>query len=327
MMADDGPPPVAEATVPSVPADAGQIAAWVKQLGSDQFAQREAASRSLTKSGRAALEPLGDAILGDDLEVSSRGIEIVQKFLGYNAPASDAESDEAALAAAAEKLLETLADGPESPVSSLAVATLDFHAQGLTQAAREKLESLGVIINEVFLPTGRRGLQVVVRAGWRGVTEDLLLLPRLRGVVIMGLHGIRLEPAALSALGRMRGVERFELYGTGASDASVAALVQKFPEATVDVRKGGKLGVGGPAAVGPCLITQVQEGSAAAKVGVQVGDIVLHINREPVPTFDALTEKVGQRGPGETIELEIERGVPGAEGKRIKYTIELGGWE
>ena len=85
--------------------------------------------------------------------------------------------------------------------------------------------------------------------------------------------------------------------------------------------------MGGQAAVGPCLITQVQEGSAAAKVGVQVGDIVLHINGEPVPTFDALTEKVGQRGPGETIELEIERGVPGAEGKRINYTIELGGWE
>ena len=326
-MAEDGAPSAAGATVPAVPADAAQIAAWVKQLGSDQFAQREAASRSLAESGRAALGPLGDAIRGDDLEVSSRGIEIVRKFLGDDTHASGAESDDTALAADAEKLLETLADGPDSPVSSLAIATLDFHAQGLTEAARERLESLGVIINEGFLPTGRRGLQVVVRADWRGVADDLLLLPRLRGVVMIGLHGIRLEPAALSALGRMRGVERFELYGTGASDASVAALVQKFPEAKVDVRKGGKLGVGGQAGVGPCLITQVQEGSAAAKMGVQIGDIVLQINGEPIPTFDALTEKVGQRGPGEKIELEIERSIPGAEGKRINYTIELGGWE
>jgi hypothetical protein len=47
------------------------------------------------------------------------------------------------------------------------------------------------------------------------------------------------------------------------SDEAVAALAARFPNAEIDVRKGGKLGVGGQRIVGPCQITQVVAGSAA----------------------------------------------------------------
>ena len=44
---------------------------------------------------------------------------------------------------------------------------------------------------------------------------------------------------------------------------------------------------------------------------------------------EALTDLVGRRGPGEKIELDIERAGanPGAEPQRFKRTVELGGWE
>jgi len=130
-------------------------------------------------------------------------------------------------------------------------------------------------------------------------------------------------------LGRLRGVQQLQLYGTGAGDEAMAALAEKLPNTKIDVRKGGKLGVAGQGLIGPCLITHVQEESAAAQAGIQIGDIVVHIDGQPVANFEALTELVGRRGPGEKIELDIERvgANPGAEPLRFKRTVELGGWE
>jgi hypothetical protein len=304
--------PVAQAE-PTAP-----IAEWIDQLGADQFSRREAASRSLAEAGRDALGPLGEAIQRDDLEVASRAVEVVRGFL---------EGDDADLAAEAEKLLESIADGPQTPVAAMAIATLDFHHLGMAEVAREKLESLGAVITEGFLPSGRRGLHVVLNARWHGAAEDLRLLSRLRGVLQVGLYGVPLDAQAVAALGRLRGVESVQLFGTGVADEQLAALTAKLPEARIDVRKGGKLGVGGQPMIGPCLITQVQENSAAAKAGIQIGDIVVRINGEPVANFEALTDKVGRHGPGDKIELAIERAVPGAKAERFTRTVELDGWE
>jgi len=332
--------------VDPAPAVAGTpISEWIEQLGSPQFAQREAASRSLADAGRAALGPLTAAIQRDDLEIASRAMEIVRGFLvdpqegptegategateGVDGGATGAPADRATLAAESERLLEIIAEGPESPVTQLAQATLEFHQLGMAQAARERLEALGAVVTEGFMPSGRRGMQVVVNASWRGEVEDLRLLPRLRGVVHVGVHGVRLDAPTLAALGRMRGVELFHLYGTGVSDEAVAALAGKFPDAEIDVRKGGKLGVAGQRTVGPCLITQVLAGSAADKAGMQIGDVVVRMDGEPIANFEALTEKVGTRGPGEAIDMEIERGIPATEQvERITCKVKLDGWD
>jgi hypothetical protein len=296
-----------------------QISECIEQLGSAQFAQREAATRSLAEAGRTVLGPLAGAIERGDLEVSSRAIEIVREFLA---------SDDTDLAAEAEAFLESLAAGPNPTVSRLANDTLDFHMMGMAEAAREKLESLGAIVAEGFLPSGQRGMQIVLNTSWRGGPEDLRLLTRLRGVVQLGVHGVPLGQPAVAVLGRMRSLERLELYGTGATDEAVAALAKKLPAAKIDVRKGGKLGVGGQPTIGPCLITHVQEGSAAAKAGIQIGDVVLQIDGEPVANFEALTAKVGRHGPGDAVKLDIERAVPGIGNgpEKITHTIHLDGW-
>ena len=305
---------------PSAPPDADQIGGWIDQLAAEQFAQREAATRSLAAAGAAAIEPLRQAIRRDDLEVSSRAVEILREMLG---------GEDAELANAAERALEDLAEGSDAAVAGMAEATLDFHTLGLAEAARARLESLGAIITEGFLPSGQRGLQALLNASWNGKSDDLRLLARVRHIGQVGVHGVRLDEASLAVLGRLRGLEQLQLYGTGAGDAALAALAEKLPDTKIDVRKGGKLGVAGQAAIGPCLITHVQDGSAAADAGIQIGDIVFHIDGQPVANFEALTELVGRRGPGDKIELDIERsGVhPGDERQRFKRTVQLGGWE
>lgn len=304
--------------VAAEPATQPEIAAWIDQLGAEQFAQREAASRSLAAAGRPALESLGAAVLRDDLEVATRALDIVRGFLA---------SDDELLAGDAEKLLEAIAEGPDSAVSGLVNGALDFHHRGMTEAAREKLESLGAVITEGFLASGHRGLQVTLNARWRGTSEDLRLLSRLQGVRLVGAFGVPLDAAAVAALGRLRGVESVQLFGTGIADDQLAALAAKLPATRIDVRKGGKLGVAGQPMVGPCVITHVQDGSAAGKAGLQIGDVVVAIDGRPVANFESLTEQVGRHGPGDTIELELERNVPGEQARRFKSAVILDGWE
>jgi hypothetical protein len=305
---------------PAAPPDAAQISGWIDQLAAEQFAQREAATRSLAAAGLPAIEPLRAAIRRGDLEVNSRAIEILRDMLA---------GEDADLAVAAERALESLAEGSDAAVAGMAEATLEFHMLGVAEAARTRLEALGAIVAEDSSPSGQRGLLVLFSGRWKGTAEDLRLLVRLRRVLQVALHGVRLDDASLAVLGRLRWIEQLQLYGTGVGEAGLAALAEKLPNTKIDVRKGGKLGVAGQGVIGPCVITHVQDDSAAAQAGLQLGDIVLHIDGEPVANFESLTDLVGRHGPGEKIELDIQRGGenPGDEPQRFKRTVELGGWE
>lgn len=316
--AEEGAPPSA---TPPAPVDAGRIAGWIEQLAADQFSQREAATRSLAGAGEAAIGPLGEAIRRGDLEVSSRAVEILRELLA---------GEDTGAAAAAEQALEVLAEGTDSAVADMAEATLDFQASGIpVEEVLEKLTALGASLGYGQILGGRRGLSVTLNNGWKGKAEDLRLLARQRDLVQVGVHGTRLDAASVAVLGRLRRLEQLQLFGTGVDDATIAALQQKLPDTKIDVRRGGKLGVAGQGAIGPCVIHHVQDGSAAARAGVMVGDIVLRIDGQPVKDFEILTELVGRRSPGDKIELEIERGggIPGIEPERLKRTVELGGWE
>jgi hypothetical protein len=302
-------PPVVAAQPPS----AAAIAEWVTQLGSAQFAEREAASRRLAEAGIDAVGPLAEAAAGGDLEVSSRAVEILGGLLA---------SDDADLASAAEKAVESLVDGPDGASRKLARAALDFHNAGLGQEALEKVESLGARI----LPMGPGGFQVVLNSAWRGTSEDLRYLSRIRGVIHVGVHGVKLDEKGLRMLSRMRGLQRLELYGTGLDDAAVAGLRREFPEARVDARRGGKLGVGGQPLVGPCLINHVEDGSAAADAGIIIGDVVLKIDDVPVANFEELTAKVGEHAAGETVALTVERTNERGVREQMVRNVTLGGW-
>lgn len=320
------------------------IREWIDQLGAEQFADREAASRSLAAAGPTALGPLAAAARGGDLEVASRAIEVIRGYLDPPAgeeetTAMSADGDArvapllpfpAAVAAAleAERLLEALAEGPPGPVPQVAATTLEYHQLGMHEAAYERLEALGAKLKQDYLSmsTGRRGLEVILDTQWKGSAEDLRLLPRLRNLRQVAIHGRKVDEATLALLGRLRGLETIQLYSTGVSDEAVAVLAARFPQAEIDVRKGGKLGVGGQRMVGPCQITQVVAGSAADRAGLQIGDVVLSMDGVPVKNFEGLTDFVALHGPGDSIEMEIERAVAGKVPQRFTAKVVLDGW-
>jgi hypothetical protein len=292
-----------------------EIATWIAQLGAPQYAQREAAARSLAAAGPPAVGPLQQAIMGTDFEVASRSVEILRGML---------VADDAELASDAERRLEAAAVGG-SAVARVAESALEFHQAGLAAAARERLAGQGAVFRERLLAVGEHGVEVEFNAAWRGGPEDWRLLPRLRGVVCVSVHGVPLDEAAVGALGRVRGVRRIDLFGTGAPEKAVAALVAGLPDTLVDVRKGGKLGVSSIVQAGPCELSGVQPGSAADKAGLRQGDVIVAADGEPVASFEALTARVSRHGPGEVVRLQVQR-EGGGEGERFECEVRLDAW-
>jgi hypothetical protein len=289
---------------------------WVEQLGSPQFAQREAASRNLVQAGPAALDRLASAIDGGDLEVASRAIEVVREWLA---------ADDAELAAAAERFLERCTERSSPSTARLAGSTLEFHATSADAAARERLESLGAVIRE-RPALERRGLEVDLAADWRGAGGDLQLLARLRGLTVLSVRGVPVDAATLDLLGRLRTLERLDLFGTGAGAAEAAALAERLPDTRIDVRKGGKLGVASLALGGPCEIRTVEPGSAADQAGIRSGDVVVAVDAQPVADFEALTARLSGRGPGDVLRVEILRDRADGDAERLTCEVRLDAW-
>ena len=315
VVAAPGGLPAARAEEAAAAPAADQIADWIEQLGAPQFARREAAAKNLLGAGRPALKPLAVAVKAGDLEVASRGVEILREMLAVE---SLAEQAEAALEACAEE---------SQTAARLAAAALEFHQFGQAAAARARLESLGAVFRERPLAE-LVGDEVEIGRSWKGSGDDLRELARLPRLRAVALHGVRLDERGVAILGRLRRVERFELFGTGLSDEAVAALAVKLPAAEIDVRRGGKLGVGALAFGGPCEIQTVEPGSAADQAGVRPGDVVVAIDGVAVADFEALTARVSGRIPGDTIRVTVARrgGDPGGDAQRLELEIRLAAW-
>jgi len=292
---------------------AADVAAAVAQLGAEQFAAREAASRQLVAAGPQAVPPLVAAAAAADPEIALRAVDILRQLL------ADEDAD---LSAAAEAGLEAIAAENEVAIAQQAEAALDFHDAALAVPARRLLEQLGA----TFDSSGPLGVRVEIAEAWKGDSRALRLLIRLRQLTWVSVHGVRLEERDVATLSRLRWVERIDLFGVGFADEAVAALRQRLPETEIDVRKGGKLGIAGAPIPGQCLISVVQNGSAADKAGLRPRDVVVEIDGQPVPDFNTCTELIGRHGPCEQVELLIERPQLDGTAARFRRTVELGGW-
>ena len=295
-------------------ADPADIARGIADLASSDYARREAASRDLADGGLDVISPLVAAIeTSDDLEVSTRGIEILQAML---------VGDDELASAEAERVLEGLSEEDDTAASRMALATLEFHNVALGEEARARLEALGGQIETTMLADGRVGLHVTLNDNWTGSPDDLKLVSRLPQVLQLSIHGVRLDDQSVKQLSRLRRVDQLALFNTDLSREAATRLAAALPDTKVDVRRGGKLGVGGQPLMVPCVITQVQPGSAADQVGIQVGDVIRSFDGQQVETFEDLTNKIGSRGPGEKVVVGVERG-----GNLFEKTLALDGWQ
>ena len=72
---------VAAADDPAKPAaDPAEMAAWVKQLSANRFAQRELATQNLIDAGQAAIEPVVQAVYGNEPEAVDRSLHVLRQL-------------------------------------------------------------------------------------------------------------------------------------------------------------------------------------------------------------------------------------------------------
>jgi hypothetical protein len=151
--------------------------------------------------------------------------------------------------------------------------------------------------------------------------SDLKRIPNLQE---LNVYYSPIGDAAVEHLTSLRGLTVLKLYGGQFSLEGEQRLKAAFAQAAtlLDIRKGAFLGVSCQAHPAGCMISYVREGSAAAKAGLQPGDIVVRYDGKKVEDFDGLTALIAQHAPGEASEMEVLRG-PNV----IKRKVTLGEWE
>jgi membrane-associated protease RseP (regulator of RpoE activity) len=165
---------------------------------------------------------------------------------------------------------------------------------------------------------------VVLDNQWRGGDAGLTHLGDLLGLQLVVIVGTDISLAGLTELQNVEQLRELRLYGTNLEHADLEKVRSLLPQASLDYRRGGLLGVAGNAfdGAGPAIVNSVQKGSAAEAAGMMPGDEIEQFNGQPVGTFKELTEKIGQLRAGEEIKLDVLRA-----GQRVSFTLKLGQWQ
>jgi predicted metalloprotease with PDZ domain len=102
-------------------------------------------------------------------------------------------------------------------------------------------------------------------------------------------------------------------------NAKIVRLEDEAPTKVADTDRKGKLGLSvrpltppiardlGLEAKEGVLVGDVVEGSRAAEAGIQAGDVIVEIDRQPVRTVEDLTARVDKQTTGEPIVMLVNR--------------------
>jgi hypothetical protein len=308
------------------------IGRWIGELSHASYHRRERASRQLAAAGGDAVSRLATAADGDDLEVTSRATQILLRL--------------AERPATAEAALEILAKLSSRSVQQRAAAKA-LIATLRSERRMARLRQLGARVTVV---RGRwaetSGVHVRIDDDWKGGSDGLKELIGLEQLTVLHFDGAPLGDDALARLAPLRDVEELkiwympitddgirhlrhwnrlrtlQLYGTDITADGAAALAKRLPAAVVDRRAGALLGIGPRDEVGPCQIGVIRAGSAAAKAGLQLGDVLIEFDGQKVADFDNLRTLIALKKPGEQVQIAYTR-----DGQRHENTVTLGRWE
>ena len=218
-------------------------------------------------------------------------------------------SDDSQTAEAARLALENLSDGPMGAARDRAEAALETLDAREADRALERLKAYGAyfgtgrFVGEEAVPN-----HLIVPKKWSGGNDGIKLLRFVRDVNYVSIHGGKISDDALPHLQKLKHLSRLELYGTDISEKGFEKLKSALQGVDVDVRGGGLLGVQGQPEGADCQITVVRPNLAAAKAGLEPGDIILKCDGKEIDKFSQLLEYIRPKKPGVKVTLTVRRG-------------------
>ena len=184
---------------------------------------------------------------------------------------------------------------------------LSFHGEQVTDAWLTQIATLDNVAMVQFNSTS--------------VTDDgvakLCDMPDLEFVDLL------YTPVTTNSLTHLRSVQnlqRLKIYGTKISEEESEQFKNEVVTVEVDHRHGGFLGIG--CEDNPCRVTQVRVNTAAAKAGLQIGDVITAFNDAPVGTMEELTREIAKNSAGDSVKVSYRRGV-----QTFSSDVILGRWE
>jgi hypothetical protein len=195
-----------------------KIEAWVTDLGAARFTKRDAATRNLIEAGALAVEPLMAGIAQHGLEVTTRGIYVLQQL----AVAGD-EATEASARASLEKIASARVTAAARHARD-ALGKLDSLRQ---KRALDELQRLGALVdrNHTEISSALGALFTVeINSDWRGKPDDLRWLSFLYDAQQISFVGPKVEDDWLAHIAGMPNIQLVKIKRANITDAGLAPL-------------------------------------------------------------------------------------------------------
>ncbi|MCG8449147.1 MAG: PDZ domain-containing protein, partial [Pirellulales bacterium] len=267
-----------------------EIEQWIKQLDANRYDVRQLAQRRLVQRGLAALDAVARAAQSGSLESTTRAINILLAWT---------ESADSQLRIAALEKIAALSNRPKE--SNIATSLL---SNAREQAALQAISRLGGHYLQI---RGAAYLQVTFGKHWQGGYEGLKHLEEIPHATILSFHSAPLDDRAVQYLYGLAQVQRIEFYGTKVSKSALEKLQEKLPNTIIDSRSAAFLGIHGDAGGIAAVVRRVQPDSAADRAGIRANDKITQVDGENVGDFTALTKRIAQHEPGDSVTLTVVR--------------------
>lgn len=194
------------------------IEGWVRDLGAARYSKRDAATKSLIETGAAAIKPVNEGIAQHGLEVTTRGIYVLQQL----AVAGD-EATEASARTSLERIAAARVTAAARHARD-ALSKLDALRQ---QRALDELERLGALVDRTYQETSSwlgPLFMIEINSNWRGGADDLRWLQYLHDVQQITFVGPQVEDAWLARIAGMPNVKLVKIKRANITDAGLAPL-------------------------------------------------------------------------------------------------------
>ena len=173
----------------------------------------------------------------------------------------------------------------------------------------EAVEFSGDKADDSWLPhlVGMRQLRSLTIKRAMVSDKGIESVAELTSLVSLDIKYTPITDASLPHMQNLPKIRFVKLYGTKVSKEAADKLQVALAAAEVDHRNGAFLGVGCPQPPESCIITSIQDNSAAQKIGLRTGDWIVSFSGKPVVDFNDLKKLIGQWRPGDKTTLQVVR--------------------